>query len=373
MNAVTRQDSRLCIQKLVHCLVRFLTNWRSLSIHFVTALILLLNGLNPVYAKPDTRYLQLKNIDVSATPIDLDRKNKNRRRFGKLIWLGGVSLSSASVYFGGYSGLVMDASGTKIVGISDSGSWISANLYFGSDGRIAGINNVEIGPLLAPNKRPFEKKSDRDAEGSTLASGDFRRGILYISFENNNRIAIFPIRDGRIEPQKGLIPLPKSAMKHRNNKGLEGLARIRHGPNKGDLVIFAERFKEPDDFLNGWLLSKHGTRRLRLRSVGGYDITDVAPFPDGGILILERRFRYSEGIKVRIRRLYPDALKNKERLDGEVLFEADDSYNIDNMEGITVHLNKRKEAIITLISDDNFNLFQRTLLMQFMVPNSAGQ
>ena len=73
-------------------------------------------------------------------------------------------------------------------------------------------------------------------------------------------------------------------------------------------------FKEPEDFLNGWLLSKRGTRRLRLRRLRGFDITDVAPLPDGGILILERRLRYSEGIKMRIRRLYPDDLINRNAL-----------------------------------------------------------
>lgn len=208
-----------------------------------------------------------------------------------------------------------------------------------------------------------------DAEGITLADGGFRRGTVYVSFEINNRVAKYSIKDGSIKNQNGQITLPRAARKRRKNKGLEGLTRLHSGPNKGGLVVFAERFKEPEDFLNGWLIGKRSTRRLKLRRLGRFDITDVASLPDGGILILERRFRYTEGVKMRIRRIHPNDLEKKKRLDGEVLFQADDSYNIDNMEGIAVHRNEADDLVITLISDDNFNLFQRTLLMQFKLPN----
>jgi hypothetical protein len=55
-------------------------------------------------------------------------------------------------------------------------------------------------------------------------------------------------------------------------------------------------------------------------------------------------------------------------LDGEVLLEADNLLEIDNMEGLTVHRDARGRSILTLISDNNFNrIFQRTLLMQFAI------
>jgi len=40
-------------------------------------------------------------------------------------------------------------------------------------------------------------------------------------------------------------------------------------------------------------------------------------------------------------------------------------FEIDNMEGLAVHRNAKGETILTLISDDNFSSFQRTLLLQF--------
>ena len=34
---------------------------------------------------------------------------------------------------------------------------------------------------------------------------------------------------------------------------------------------------------------------IMLQSIGGFDITDATSLPDDGIVLLERRFRYSEG------------------------------------------------------------------------------
>jgi len=62
-------------------------------------------------------------------------------------------------------------------------------------------------------------------------------------------------------------------------------------------------------------------------------------------------------------------LKPGKLIEGEVLLEANDSLNIDNMEGIAVHRSSAGETILTLISDDNFSPLQRTLLMQFALPD----
>jgi hypothetical protein len=44
---------------------------------------------------------------------------------------------------------------------------------------------------------------------------------------------------------------------------------------------------------------------------------------------------------------------------------ADLGYEIDNMEGLSVHRNAGGEIVLTLVSDDNFSMIQRTLLLQF--------
>ena len=85
-------------------------------------------------------------------------------------------------------------------------------------------------------------------------------------------------------------------------------------------------------------------------------------------MLLERRFRYSEGVKMRVRRIAAADLKPGALIEGDVLLEAHDNLNIDNMEAITATRSAAGETVLTLMSDDNFSLLQRTLIMQFALP-----
>jgi hypothetical protein len=75
---------------------------------------------------------------------------------------------------------------------------------------------------------------------------------------------------------------------------------------------------------------------------------------------------------MRIRRIAEAELKRGSLIEGETLLEAEDNWNIDNMEGIAAHRAASGETILTLISDDNFSLLQRTLLMQFALPEAGA-
>ncbi|HVZ14607.1 MAG TPA: twin-arginine translocation pathway signal, partial [Bauldia sp.] len=47
---------------------------------------------------------------------------------------------------------------------------------------------------------------------------------------------------------------------------------------------------------------------------------------------------------------------------------ADDGDDIDNMEGLAARPGPNGETLLTLISDDNQSLLQRTVLLQFALP-----
>ena len=68
---------------------------------------------------------------------------------------------------------------------------------------------------------------------------------------------------------------------------------------------------------------------------------------------------------MRIRRVSLAAIKPGALIDGAVLIEADMNYQIDNMEGLSVNRAPDGSLVLTLISDDNFSMIQRTLLLQF--------
>ncbi len=48
-----------------------------------------------------------------------------------------------------------------------------------------------------------------------------------------------------------------------------------------------------------------------------------------------------------------------------MLFEADWTNALDNMEGLAVHRGPQGETLLTIVSDDNYSILQRTLLLEF--------
>ena len=71
------------------------------------------------------------------------------------------------------------------------------------------------------------------------------------------------------------------------------------------------------------------------------------------------------GVGMRIRRVPLGDVQPGATVDGPALFEADMNFQIDNMEGLSVHRAADGALVLTLISDDNFSMIQRTLLLQF--------
>jgi hypothetical protein len=97
-----------------------------------------------------------------------------------------------------------------------------------------------------------------------------------------------------------------------------------------------------------------------------FDITSLASLSDGSLLVLERSFLpASLKLDIGVRLISAKDIKPGARLEGEVIFEANQSLTIDNFEAIGVSEAKDGEVLITLMSDDNFNFFQKTLLIQF--------
>lgn len=323
-------------------------------------------GIAVADQKPDTKGLAVSDIAITARPIvNFSRENASQTDFGRLEWRGGLTLTSPARNFGGWSGLIVARDGSRLFSVSDAGTWMTADIDY-KDGRLSGLSNARLGPLESRDAKTLKRQRDRDAESTTLASGSLAKGEVFVSFEQNARIGRFRLDANGLSSPAGYVPLPREARRLGRNKGLEALAVMRAGPYAGSLVAIAERF--PDDRGNhtGWIWVKGAAKRFHLANINGFDITDAAPLPNGSLLVLERRFRWSEGVKMRLRLIKAAELKPGALIDGQVLLEADMSYEIDNMEGLAVHRNERGETIVTLISDNNFNSFlQRTILLQF--------
>lgn len=305
-------------------------------------------------------------VEIEAKPVaSFLRSSPQTRRFGPLEFRGGLVLTSPSPDFGGWSGLAMDQAGRSVLAISDAGAWLAADVtYDGS--RPTGFAHGRMGFLHALDGRQLRSKREQDAESVALLDGTLANGTLIIGFEREHRIGRFHIRNRELAAPSGYLKLPTDARRMQANQGIEALAVLQAGPLRGSVVAFAERFTRGSGYHTGWIWVRGEPQRFQLQDIDGFNITDAAGLPDGGLVVLERYFRWTEGVKMRIRRLSAGEVVPGSRTAGRTLLEADGSYEIDNMEGIAVHRGAQGETVLSLISDDNFNRFlQRTVFLQF--------
>jgi hypothetical protein len=321
-------------------------------------------GAPGLEAKPAAEVVQ--PLEVKARPLEHFAKlNPTQRRFGRLEYRGGLVLTSEHKDFGGLSDLVMSKEGQRALMISDQGHWVSAEIVY--DGaRPAGLRSARIGPLRSSRGQELVRKRNADAESMALMDGNLTRGTLVIGFERNHRIGRFPIADGVVQAPTGYLKMPSDARRIKSNKGIEALTVLQGGAYKGSVLALAERLPDSQGHHTGWIWVRGEPRTFAVRDIGEFDITSVAALADGSVLMLERRFRWSEGVKMRLRQLPASQIAPGATLEDETLIEADMAYEIDNMEGVAVHTGARGETVVTMVSDDNFNpMLQRTLLLQF--------
>ena len=324
-------------------------------------------------AKPSIAGLKAGPITVDASIIRNFARTPPAEQAlssSKLTFRGGLILSSPSPNFGGWSGLVVGDDAKSLLAISDSGVWMTGTLIY--DGvHPAGIADARLGPLLGRDAKPIGR--ERDSESIALETGTLERGSVLVAFEHRHRIERYGLSSDGLSVDRGSVPLPAAARRMRPNQGLEGMTVMRGGPYKGSLIAFSERLYDLSRNHTGWLWTGKGPTTIHLKNFGDYDITDLSSLDDGTLYVLERRFRWTEGLKMRLRRIAPDELKLGRTMQGETLIEADLADQIDNMEGLSVTRLKTGEVLVTMISDDNFNhILQRTMLLQFTI-NGSGQ
>ena len=116
----------------------------------------------------------------------------------------------------------------------------------------------------------------------------------------------------------------------------------------------------PPSLIPGGSWSRFGYRPERDLSPAG-----AAGLPDGDLVVLERGFRLLLGFRVRIARVPAAQLREGAIAQGREVARLDGRFTIDNFEGIATRTGPRGETLLYVISDDNFNIFQRTLLMVF--------
>lgn len=310
-------------------------------------------------------------IEVRTLPITVFQRGSTETTFGALRFLGGIVMQSPDPAFGSWSGLDFEPDGRTLVAVADTGEWLSATLDE-TDHRPVALTGAKIGPMLGDNGEPPAHKVVADAEGLRLITGKSGTDAL-VSFEQT--VAVRGFRGPDFAAAKPLrLTLPKFVSGLRRNQGLEALAIAPpSSPIAGAIVAIAERSLDTGGNHRGFILTGTKPGTFSVRRTDDFDISDAVFLPGGDLLVLERRFSFSAGFAMRIRRIAAAKIHVGALLDGPVLIEADDRYEIDNMEGIAVRALPSGESVITLVSDDNHGFLQRSILLQFLLSaDSAG-
>lgn len=301
------------------------------------------------------------SIEVNARPIpSFDTSDRARVRFGSLQYRSGLILTSGFRGFGGLSGLRLDASGERFIAISDKGNWFTGRIvYRGRE--MTGLDDVEAAPMLGPDGRPITARGWYDSESIALDGP-----LVYVGLERVNQILRYDFSKGFTRARGEPVPVPPALRKLPFNKGLEGLVAVPKGlPLAGTLIALSERGLDVDGNLIAFLIGGKTPGQFSIRRSKDFDVSDAVLLPSGELLVLERRFSWVGGVGIRIRRVALKSVAPGAVVDGPSIFEADLGHEIDNMEGIDAHVTPEGETVVTMVSDDNFSMIQRNLLLQF--------
>jgi hypothetical protein len=303
-------------------------------------------------------------IVVEAQPLAaFDIRDRSSHQFGLLEFRGGLVLRSSYRNFGGISAIRVAADGARFIALSDKGWWLRGRIVY-EGARPSAIADAEMAPILGADGRPLADRGWYDTE-SIADDG----GTLYVGIERVHQILRFNYgKDGllaRGEP----IAVPPGMRSLPGNKGLEALVFVPKGAGDkalaGTLIAISERGLDNAGNIIGFLVGGRSPGTFTVKRSAAFDVSDAALLPGGDLLLLERKFSWTSGLSVRLRRIALASIKPGALVDGAILFEADLGYEIDNMEGLCVHRSTSGETVLTLISDDNFSIIQRTLLLQF--------
>jgi hypothetical protein len=295
---------------------------------------------------------------VELVPFELDRKNPERKQFGSLTFMSAYQLESKDKRFGGLSGLSFGPDG-KLYAISDHGFWISAKIITNPSGALVDLMDWQIAPMLTTANTPVTEAL-RDAEALALAQD----GSFLVAFEGVHRIWRYDPLPATFESTPLPVAIPADVTRAPSNGGLEGLTVLPDGR----LLALTEEFANPDGSFKGWLIDNGQFAELSYVPSKDFRVTDCAVLDNGDVLVLERRYVPFDIWSARLALVDAKSIQPGSKLRGRELLRLEQPLAVDNFEGVAVQQTS-KGTMIYIVSDDNYNPFQQTLLIQFLLPN----
>lgn len=334
---------------------RWSSGWRRAGWRAALALALI--------ACADPPRLSADGETLQVTPVPLREGTRGPAdRIGKLRFLAGFALSADDPRFGGFSGLWVAPEGGSLIAVSDAGRRLVAGLDHGPDQVLRGVHDAELDEMPDVTGTGFADGQSGDVEAlEPTADGGY-----LVALERRHRVLRYAGLGRGAIPTPSPVTIPEDLAPPGSNGGIEALARLPDG----SLLAFIEG---PDPTVqnvdgtvtDGWVRTDGTWRRFGYRT-RGYRVTAADTLADGSIVLLERRWTPSEGVRVRVMRLPADDIRPDRVVEPELLALLEPPVRVDNFEGLAAREGPGGRQLLYLISDDNFNRsVQFTYLFQF--------
>lgn len=308
-------------------------------------------------------------VDVSVTAAQVTRfKGVGLDEpVGKLIFRGGLTLQSQDDMFGGLSSITTTGPNQNVAFVSDRGQFASGRLAYDQDDRLLSLIGVIMEPMQNSKGAPLPRQYARDAEGMDTVYRDGVPVAVRVSFENLTRVADFTITDGRPGGPAREIAIPDWLTDLRTNKSLESICIAPPAsPIAGSTLLLTEEALDENGNHRGHFLGQNDKGPVTYVNSPVVNPTDCAFLPNGDLLVLERGVALFSFV-MNLRRVPAAEVRPGNLMRGELLLSAEGA-EIDNMESLMVHVTPGGETRILMGSDNNFNDWQRQLLLEFSLP-----
>ena len=253
--------------------------------------------------------------------------------------------------YGGFSGLIIKNEGTEALVVTDKSFFFVLELRRDDNDFLNGYSVIKKGRILSSKG---EHLNGRNTDSESIAMD--ANNNYYISFESNHRIMMHAEVGGK----GSFVPKHPLFRKLQVNKGIETLAidndnrliAIPEKPPSGISNIPIFRLQN-----NKWEIIKY------IKIKDSFLVTDAVVLPQGLLLILERKFSWTQGFKTRFRLISLDKFDNTEPI---TVFTST-ANQFDNLEGMALWKDKKGAVRILTVSDDNFHPLQQSELREFFL------
>lgn len=331
--------------------------------YIVVAIPMLFVALIFVLAPP--RVAAMQPLPLTAKSIALNPQNPDQQSVGRLRYMGGLVLKSTNRDFGGLSGLRAGREG-RMLAVSDTGFWVTFTTIE-RGGRLIGVSDGLMTPILDSDGKPAASKEAGDAEALVW---DAATGDAVVSFEKDHRLQYYrgidPTKPSSLAAPAWKVRRDPATVKWSGNSGGEAMAQLADGT----LALLSEDAMDSFGRHDLLLINDTMTRRLGYVAPTGTRPTDAVLLsaPDT-VLIVNRSYSPLGGVTAVIETLAIGTLAKLP--DSAVPTPAQSAVarlavplTVDNMEAIALRQDAGR-TFIYLMSDDNFNPLQRTILLKF--------